>query len=283
MPLVVPDIAVNLAAEMWDREQHVGVNKVTYRTPDYMLSSAQDYRPGDKGRQEHIWQATMGPDACVFVTHPSNSSEADVHQPNFWRGNAVLPRVAQWKDVLVAVHNLLENDWMGFTHAHFPVYAFDEHRVRDGANGHPWAFARKGRAYLALTAAQGVELVRSGPGAYRELRSYGRANVWLCLMGRPDTDGSFLDFQKKVRALDIEFEGLAVRCMTHRGETLSFGWEEPLLVNGGEQALSGFKHYENPYCVAELPASQIEIRTDNYLMKLSFDMEGTDEHAPQEA
>jgi hypothetical protein len=282
MPLVAPDIAVNLAEEMWDREQHVGVNKVTYRTPDSMLSSVQDYRPGEQGRQEHVWQATMGPDAQVFVTHPPNVSEADVHQPNFWRGNAVLPRVAQWKDVLVAVHKLPEDDWMGFTHAHFPVYAFDEHEMRDSAAGHPWAFARKGRAYLALTAAQGFELVRRGPGAHRELRSYGRDNVWLCLMGRPDTDGSFLDFQKKVLALDVEFDGLAVRCTTHRGETLSFGWQEPLLVSGEEQALCGFKHYENPYCVAELPASQIEIRTDSYLMKLTFDIEETDEHAPQE-
>jgi hypothetical protein len=86
-----------------------------------------------------------------------------------------------------------------------------------------------------------------------------------------------------VRALDVEFEGWGVRCTTRRGETLSFGWENPLLVNGEEQALSGFKHYENPYCVAELPASQIEIRTDNYLMKLTFDMEGTEDRTPQEA
>jgi hypothetical protein len=102
-------------------------------------------------------------------------------------------------------------------------------------------------------------------------------------MGRQDTDGDCLDFQKKVHALDVEFDGTAVRCTTHRGERLSFGWEEPLLVNGKEQALSGFKHYENPYCVAELPASQIEIRTDHYLMKLTFDLEGTEEPTSQEA
>ena len=27
-----------------------------------MLCSAQDYRPGQAGLQEHIWQATMGPE-----------------------------------------------------------------------------------------------------------------------------------------------------------------------------------------------------------------------------
>ena len=42
-----------------------------------MLSSAQDYHPGAKGSREHIWQATLGPAAVVFVTHPANSSERD--------------------------------------------------------------------------------------------------------------------------------------------------------------------------------------------------------------
>ena len=34
------------------------VNKVTYKTPDYMLTSAQDYYPGEAGGGEHLWQAT---------------------------------------------------------------------------------------------------------------------------------------------------------------------------------------------------------------------------------
>ncbi|MBL7200967.1 MAG: hypothetical protein ISS56_12540, partial [Anaerolineae bacterium] len=68
-PLIAA-IAVDLPDELWNREQHPGVNKVTYRTPDYMLCSAQDYHPGEKGCQQHIWQATLGPDAVAFVTHP---------------------------------------------------------------------------------------------------------------------------------------------------------------------------------------------------------------------
>ena len=109
------------------------VNKVTYKTPDYMLCSAQDYHPGEKGVQQHIWQATLGPDAVVFVTHPPCLSEENSHRPGFWHGNVVLPRVAQWKDVLIAVHKLPEDDWLGFTHAYFPAWAFDEHVLRDAA------------------------------------------------------------------------------------------------------------------------------------------------------
>ena len=279
LPAIIQQIAADQPEELWSREHHAGeleawcdratgaweVNKVTYKTPDYMLCSAQDYHPGEPGYQQHIWQATMGPDAVVFVTHPPCLSEENSHRPNFWHGNVVLPRVAQWKDVLIAVHRLPDDDWLGFTHAYFPIYAFDEHVLRDG-----WAFARKGAGYLALTAARGLALTVQGVNAYRELRSYGQHNVWLCHMGRAARDGSFEAFQQAVLGLDVRFDGLGVRYTTLRGETLAFGWEGPLLVNGSAEPITGFKHYESPYCVADLPATQMEIRFGDEVLRLNF-------------
>ena len=265
LPLIIAEIAAD-PSEMWHKEHHPGVDKVTYRTADYMLCSAQDYNPGQKGYQQHVWQATLGHDAVVFCTHPPCASEEGSHRPNYWHGNYVLPRVAQWKDALIAVHDLPADDWMGFTHAYWPVYAFDEYEIDDG-----WAFARKGNGYIALTATQGIELTRRGPSAYRELRSYGSQNVWLCHMGRSETDGSLEDFQTKVKDLDVVLDGLTAECETLRGERVSFGWEGPLLVDGEEQPLSGFAHYDGPFCSAELPASQMEIRHGEYVLRLHFE------------
>ncbi|HSR35301.1 MAG TPA: hypothetical protein VLY63_32425, partial [Anaerolineae bacterium] len=287
LPPLIEAIAADLPEEMWNRERHGGefeqeldrasgsweVNKVTYKTPDYMLCSAQDYRPGERGSQQHIWQATMGPDAVVFVTHPSCSSEENSHRPAFWHGNVVLPRVAQWKDVLIAIHQLSEDDWMGFTHAYFPAAAFDEHALREDAGGRVWAFARTESGYLALTASQGMDFITRGDSAYRELRSYGQHNVWLCHMGRAALDGDFQTFQEQVLALDVSFEGPSVHCATLRGETLAFGWQGPLLRNGEEQPITGFKHYENPYCVADYPAAQMDIRYGDQLMRLDFEVQ----------
>ncbi|MBI5302679.1 MAG: hypothetical protein HY868_11120 [Chloroflexi bacterium] len=280
-PLIIGDIAADLppSGEMWNRERHAGqleawcdretgnweVNKVTYKTPDYMLCSAQDYHPGEPGYQQHIWQATMGPDAVVFVTHPPCISEENSHRPGFWHGNVILPRVAQWKDVLIAVHKSPANDWLGFTHAYFPVWAFDEYVLRDG-----WAFARKGDGYLALTAARGLEFITRGENAFRELRSYGHENVWVCHMGRAALDGDFAAFQEKILALDVRFDGLSVRCATLRGEALEFGWQGDFKRNGQVAAITGFKHYDNPYCVADLPASQLEVRYGEQAMRLNL-------------
>ena len=96
----------------------------------------------------------MGPDAVVFVNHPPCMSKEGSHRPNFWSGNVILPRAAQWKDVMIAVHNIPGDDWMGFTHAYFPAHAFDEYVLREDANGYMWAFAKKNDGYLAITAAQ---------------------------------------------------------------------------------------------------------------------------------
>ncbi|MBN1934727.1 MAG: hypothetical protein JW934_08670 [Anaerolineae bacterium] len=280
LPFIIADIAARLPEEFWSRERIAApdddwrasgslgpeVNKVTYKTPDYMLCSAQDYHPGEKGYQQHIWQATLGPNAAVWVNHPPCAGEQGAHRPNFWHGNAVLPRVAQWKDVLIAIHRLPEDDWLGFTHAYFPTRAFDSYTVRDG-----WAFAQKGAGYLALTASQGIELVKTGPSGYYELRSKGSPNVWLCQMGRSELDGSLGEFQNKVLKASLAFDSASVAYTSLRGDVLSFGWQGPLTLNGEAQALAGFKHIENPYCTVDLPATGMEIRFDEYLLRLNFE------------
>jgi len=279
LPPAIEEIGATAVEELWSKERHAGtlemacdcaegewaVDKVTYKTADYMLSSAQDYRPGEAGYQQHIWQATMGPDAVVFVTHPPCVSEENAHRPNFWHGNVTLPRVAQWKDLLIAIHNLPEDDWMGFTHAYFPTISFDEYQLRDG-----WAFARKGDGYLALTASSPMALVPSSAGTLEELRAEGTESIWLCQMGRAAQDGSFSEFQEKILGLSLTVTGLTVELQSLRGEQLHFGWTGPLLVNGVEQALSGFSHYENPFCTSELGDNAMVIRSWNHAMQLDF-------------
>jgi len=285
LPSIISDIAISKPEEMWSRERHavaapraeqevpipgVGpeakeVNLVTYKTPDVMLSSAQDYCPGEKGRLEHIWQATLGKAATVFVTHPACTSEEAARQPNFWAGNAILPRVAQWKDALIALYNLPAEDWMGFTHAYFPALTFDEYVLREG-----WAFGRKEDGYVAVTNSQGFDFIQQGLYAYRELRSFGQHQVWVCQMGRAKQDGDFIGFQEKVLALPIVYDGLAVRFTTLRGDTLAFDWEKPLQLNGVDQTLSGFKHFDNIYTHTELPCREMVIQYGEDGLHLDF-------------
>ncbi len=273
LPLILIDIALATPEGLWSREKHGvsspdGMRNIsisTYRTPDGLLSSAQDYHPGQPGRAEHIWQATLGPGATVFANHPANSSRNDSAAPNYWLGNQVLPRVGQWADTLIAVHALPEDDWMGFTHAYFPTFAFDEYVIREG-----WAFARKGNGYLALTASSGIQLVGQGREAFRELRSPGPNAVWVCQIGRALQDKDFANFQEKVLAKKVVFEDLSVRLETIRGDELSFGWEGPFQLNSQELALEGEKHYDSLFGVADFPSTTMEIQFGDRLLRLNL-------------
>ncbi len=274
-PSVLKNIASRQPDGFWDRERHgtpqnpgmpnQEVNKVTYRTKDYMLCSAQAYGSFTPGGAQHIWQATLGPDAVVFVNHPACISENDAHQPNFWNGNVSLPRVIQWGDVLVAQYRLPDDDWLGFTHAYFPTSAFDQFTVEG-----QWAFARKGKGYLALFATQGFELITHGQSAFRELRSFGKENVWVCQMGQELLDGSFEDFQQKVKGIDLAIEGLSIRLRSLRGEEIVISPETRVTINGQEQIISGFRHFENPDCIADYPAEKMEIGLDDQGIRLNF-------------
>ncbi|MGB9752315.1 hypothetical protein [Roseiflexus castenholzii] len=303
LPSVIAEIATASVEELWHRERHAGVNvwdldmaegpwevnKVTFKTPDYMLCSAQDHHPGERGVQQHIWQATLSHDAVVFVTHPPCIAEDNSHRPNAWHGHVVLPRVAQWRETLIAIHHIpprsdwfdharpdgyidpahpqayVDPQWMGWTHAYFPTFAFDEYALREG-----WAFARVGNGYLALTAANGLTLVTTGRNAFRELRSPGWPNSWVCMMGRAARDGDFAAFQERTLALRVAFDNLWVHCETLRGDRLAFGWEGPLLVNNEEQPLNGFRHYDSPICTCEMGATSMDIIGWETVLRLDF-------------
>ncbi|MCX7671793.1 MAG: hypothetical protein N2439_17205, partial [Anaerolineae bacterium] len=201
--------------------------------------------------------------ALIYTTHPTRFSQADACEAGWWLGNGSLPRVAQWKDALIALYNLPENDWLGFTHAYFPIYAFNEHVLEGG-----WAFARVEEGYVALYAGQGFTLMRTGPDAQRELRSPGLRNVWLCQMGSKDMDGSFEAFRQKVLARPPVINGLHVSWHTIRGEHLTFDWRGPLLRNGQEEPIVGLKHHESIYGQAEFPADTMDITYDQDVMRL---------------
>ena len=113
-----------------------------------------------------------------------------------------------------------------------------------------------------------MTLVATGNDALRELRSVGRRNAWLCQMGRAELDGSFEEFCRAVLAGSVVVNGLQVEWHTIRNERLAFDWNGPLLVNGVEEPITGFKHVENPYALAEFPAESMDIGYGEEMMRL---------------
>lgn len=274
-------------------------NIYTYRTPDYMLSSAQDHRPGFGGDQQHIWQATLGPDAACFTTHPVERSAGT---PNYWTGSGTLPRVAQVKNVVISVYNISKmpglyvTNNLFYTHAWLPKDQFDEvvERPALGSLKGGWIFARKGDGYLALCSQHPYRWVHdlalggdqmaeaiapakdeSGErphGAENEVIVDGQKNIWVCELGRRADDRSFADFIEKICQAEIHFDGLSVRYQSPSQGWLEFDWTGPLVKSGKVVLLDNYPRYDNPYCQADFWAEEIHIHHQNEWLKLNWNM-----------
>lgn len=218
------------------------VRTLTRRTPDAMLAAALDYDAGGMGIQEHLWQATLSPEAVVFTTYAGNSQEHGNARPNFWSGSARLPRVGMHGRAVICLYRLEARVGMGFTHAYFPTAAFDDYALRG-----QWAFGRVGQGYVALWGDGALVLTQKRRHAMQELRSSGEGTAWLCVIGSAREDGDFGSFIAKVEARAPEKHGLGLRWQTLEGEHVAFAWEGALTVDGQPQDWENFPHYENAY------------------------------------
>ncbi len=251
------------------------VNKVTYRTPDYMLSSAQSFRPGGKGYQQHIWQATLGSYAVVFTNHPDSVRSDDSQRPGYWMGNGRLPDTAQYQNVLVALYNIprypsapkpLETRHYAFTHAYFPKWAFDEVVEKDG-----WLVGRAGDGYVALYSSLPYQWMETGPDAGQEIVVLGNQAVWICQLGRASVDGTFAEFVQAVTTSRVEVNGLDVSFDSPGNGEINFGWKKPLKVGGEIIQRSGYARFNNPYTTVTFGQPRYEISFNGLALNLDFE------------
>jgi hypothetical protein len=245
------------------------VHVYTYRTPDYLLSTAQDYRPGYGGDQQHIWQATLGPDAVCFTTHPARREGPS---PNYWTGSGSLPRVAQVKNVVLAVYNvdtrpgLYLTHRLRFTHAWLPRDQFDEVIEQQG-----WMLARWGEGYLALRSQQPYcWQTEPGEDQGREVVAPGTQNIWICELGRRAVDGEFDDFARRIVGAELSFQRLRLSYHSPSQGWLDFGWRGALRQDGKAVPLGRYSRYDNPYAQAGFAADEIAIRHDAHWLELAW-------------
>ena len=232
------ELAVTLARELW-ASVALGllkeVNTYTYRTGDYILATAQDYRKGANVGQVHSWQATLSSEALVFTTHPMKIPPErqlpsvwlfeDEGEPGYWTGSATQPRSAQYENVGVHIYSpayasaplagLVDAfEYEEFTHAYFPRQHFDEWD-QEGS----WVFGRRYDGYVALYSWRATEWrdipedelalmpdsLVNGPitESFDLIASGGPDNVWVVECGSKSEYGGFEAFKEAVSNASI--------------------------------------------------------------------------------
>lgn len=236
------------------RNMRPEVNIYTYRTPDYMLSTAQDWRKGYGGDQQSIWQATLGMEAVAFTTHPGNESWEGA-TPRYWTGYGTMPRAIQVQNVVISLYDvdteamLYVPDQPLYTHAFLPRNQFDE-TFKDGQ----WFFARKDRGYLALWSSDpSSDWEADDPGrpelGSHEIIADGEKTVWICELGSEAGFGSFEAFQTAIvgAGLDVDAEALTVTYDSPSQGRLVMAWDGPLTQDGSPVDVRDYPRYGNPY------------------------------------
>lgn len=212
IPDVVRELAGTEPEEWWGRQVYRGnlaferdlldrpyrSDLRVWRTPDVMLSSVQDYRAGLPGLQEHIWGATLGRELQIFVTHPANADTGSSARPNAWAGHRVLPRAHQHRNALIHVQRFTTTDPIRATHLWLPVAQADEYVLQGD-----WIAARRGDGYVAVATPGGVRPVMEGETAMQEWLPVEGGPVWVAVVGRKATDGSFQDFVEQLEASTV--------------------------------------------------------------------------------
>ena len=272
-----------------DNSSLATVDKYTYRTPDYQLSSAQDYRKGLPGSQQYIWQATLGPATLVTTIHPGPTSK-------YWQGR--LPRTAQYKNVLVAFYDIPSERLPGprtvvpagaggdampspapseesldpYTLAVFRRATFDE--VTQIGN---WTFGRKGPAYVALWSAALVRWVPNGVFGGEGLEAARRRNAWICQLGRESVDGKFAEWTRKIAAAKLAGTEGAVEYAAPGVGQIAFSWDGPFVVNGREVRLHDYSRFDNPYAKVAWGQGRYELSHGGRKLVLDFGKGGRHE------
>jgi len=280
----------------------VEVNSYTYRTADYMLSSAVDYRKGSRASQAHAWQLTFDPNALLFTNHPcepivesTNWRDDTESTGGYWTGEGAFPRSAQHENVAIHIYAPQyspENpppldifSYEPYTHAYVPQDHFDE-VVQEG----PWTFVRFRDGYGALYSYRSTEWIAYDPTRYAtngmvkpfDLRANGGPdNVWIVEAGTKSDWGSFEAFRAAVvasavrvtpRALQGQFSaGFDVEYESPSQGLITFGWEAPLTVAGSERPLFHERRFDNPWSQSAFNQRVLSWSDGVYRVELDFE------------
>jgi len=244
-------------------------NIISYRTPDYMLSCVLDYRPQAQGYQQHIWQATIDRETLVFTTAPG-STELKVC-PNYWAGNASMPRAVQYGQTVICMYDIPEKEKLGFTHAYFPKADFDEVTEKNG-----WVLARKKDTYIALYSHLPTEWKTDEKGIYNDLVAQGRKNTWICELGSKEQWGSFPEFTNAILSSRTACTETSVFFQSPSSGAMEFAQTSEFKVNGQPVPLRNEYRYDNPYCKSKFDTRRITIQKEEKKLTLDFDARPSD-------
>lgn len=268
----------------------------TWRSPEAMLSSVIDHRVGDAMEQVHAWQATLGPEAMVFTTHPTKGVPKSLDwgtDSGYWTGTASMPRTAQRDRAAIHIYgpsyasptdSLLGPyfSYLPFTHAFFPQDRFDEVVEQAG-----WVMGRTGDGYVALwserpaqwrTYDTTTEATGGHTLPFDLVAPGGPENVWIVEVGRRADHGSFAAFVAAITGSAPTVQripgSVSVRYVSPTEGELRFGSSGPFTVDGTATPLRDHPRHSSPWAEQCQLVEAFDIREGDARLAMDFTTAG---------
>lgn len=228
----------------------------TTRSDSYLLSSAQHYRPGHYGDQQHLWHVVLPGGVPIFATHPGGPLVDDATRqktPNRWVGNGVNPDVASAGPVLLAVYDTRGRRGYGegsrFRGSHLYVPFAD---LDDSARGSHWLAVRQGEGLVGVLATS--ELVAETGHAVRQ---DGRVTGWVVVCAELSEHGSLDGFSSWLAGCSVTLTGANLAVTT---PDAAYVLARRTLTKDGRPVASDYGRYDSSWVQAPFDSDRIEVR-----------------------
>ena len=201
-----------------------------WKTPSVQLSTVADYKTGCKGHQQHFLdvQTNAHPLARFWVNHPGDLRVWGGSRPSYWAGNAVQPKVAQYKNMgLMIFDHRAFDDVINFSHLFVPAMLCDQLVVHDH-----WLFARTGNALIGVYCSSLLKAQQQGLYAGCEWRAYGKQVAWLCLVEELSDNQDFKAYIDNCLSRVVSFDAHANRfAVTHEDGLVALCYQQGLSLD----------------------------------------------------
>ncbi|SMP52275.1 hypothetical protein SAMN06298221_10662 [Sphaerochaeta associata] len=198
------------------------------KTSCSLLSSANNFRVGERGFQENPIHLIFSATEQVWINHPGEHNLFGHARPSYWAGNGTLPRVNQYENFACVVFNNDPAHPVDFTHVYLPTMEFASFERRGS-----WLFAASHNGgYVGVYCSQYLEPAGYGPNKEREFIAAGRKAVYLLRVGSQCSFGSFASFIKAMLDSDLSATDQAFVFEDPSLGRLEGGWDASLEVQG---------------------------------------------------
>ncbi len=181
-----------------------GINEVmtyTYKTENYVMSSAINYKPFKKGHQQHMSHISFSKDEFpLWINNPGEIVYSGENRPSFWAGNGTNPQNFQYKNIQLLKYDV-SNSVVKYVHGYFPTMNFDEYVLKGNK-----AFAKLNETYVMFATNNEIHLRDKGAVANRELIFTKETGLIFTVLSDKEEMGSFKNFVNKYNETIFENE-----------------------------------------------------------------------------